>query len=255
MSVVWAVRKGGADDFVAARHLFAAAHFDSDGAVEFERASACGRLRRPLAVAGAYLRAELVDEDDGRVAFRYGGGEAAQRVAHEARVKADLLAALVHPAVYLGLRRERGDGVDDYEVDRAAADEGVEDVEGLFAAVRLREVEVRGVDAERGGEARIERVLRVYEGRYAAGFLRFGEDVERDGGFTAALRAEDFDYASARDASDAERHVERQYAAVYDLDGALHFFAIVQPPFVVVSFRTDYNKREAVFTMFTVRKF
>ena len=56
-------------------------------------------------------------------------------------------------------------------------------------------------------------------------FLRFGENVERDGGFTAALRAEDFDYASARDASDAERHVERQYAAVYDLDGALHFVA------------------------------
>ena len=111
------------------------------------------------------------------------------------------------------------DGVYDDEVDRSAAYERIEYVERLFAAVRLREVEVRRVDAERSGEARVERVLRVYEGRYAAGFLRFGEDVERDGGFYHRPQGRRFQLCvRAGTASNAERHVERQYAAVYDLE-------------------------------------
>ena len=65
---------------------------------------------------------------------------------HEARLNADV--AVAHVALDLRLRNERGDRVDDDEVDRARADEHVGDLERLLAVVRLRDEELVGLHAE-----------------------------------------------------------------------------------------------------------
>ena len=62
-------------------------------------------------------------------------GELAQRLAHEPGLQAD--GGVAHLALELGARHERGDRVDDDDVDGAAADEHVADLERLLAGVRL----------------------------------------------------------------------------------------------------------------------
>ena len=72
------------------------------------------------------------------------------------------------------------------------------------------------------GVGRVERVFGVDEGRQAAGFLRFGDDLQRQGGLARRLGPEDLDDAPARDAADAERVVDAERAGrdhVHRADG------------------------------------
>ena len=145
-----------------------------------------------------------------------GAGELAQRLAHEARLQAGL--RIAHLAFDLGLRRERGDRVDDDHVDRARAHQRVGDLERLLAGVGLRDQQVLQVDAELLRVLDVERVLGVDEGADAAALLRLGDDVERQRGLAGRLRAVDLDDAAARQAADAERDVEAERAGGDDLD-------------------------------------
>ena len=138
-------------------------------------------------------------------------GQFAQRLRHQARLQADVRVA--HVAFEFGLGDERGDRVDDDDVDRVAARQHLGDLERLFAGVGLRDQQVVEIDAERGRVVRIERVLDVDEGRRAADLLRFGDRVERERRLTAGFRTVDFDDAAARQTADAEREVERDRAA------------------------------------------
>ena len=126
--------------------------------------------------------------------------------------------AVAHLALDFGFRHERCDGVDDDEVDGTAADERLDDVERLLAAVRLRNQQVVDVDAEVLRIDRVERMLGIDECRDAAVLLRLGNHMQRDRRLARRLRAVDFNDASARDAADAERDVERQDARRDDLD-------------------------------------
>ena len=110
------------------------------------------------------------------------------------------------------LRHERRDRVDDQDVDGAAAHQGLGDLQRLLAVVRLRDQQVVGLHAELLGIAEIERMLGVDEGRHAAALLRFGDDLQRQGGFAGGFRAVDLDHAAARHAADAERDVESERA-------------------------------------------
>jgi hypothetical protein len=104
--------------------------------------------------------------------------------------------------------RSGGDGVDHQNVDLAGADEVRRDFERLLAEVGLRYQEVIDVHAELFRVDRVERVLDVDEGRDAALLLRFGDHLERDGGFAGRLRTEDFVDAAAREAAHAQSGVE-----------------------------------------------
>ena len=73
-------------------------------------------------------------------------GQLAQRLRHQARLQADV--RLAHLALDLGLRHERGDRVDDDDVDGAGADQHLGDLERLLAVVGLRDQQVVDVDAE-----------------------------------------------------------------------------------------------------------
>ncbi len=127
--------------------------------------------------------------------------------------------AVAHLALDLRARDERGDGVDDDEVEGAGADQHVHDLQGLLAVVRLGQDEVVDVDAELLGVLGVQGVLRVHEGHLAAGLLRVRHRVQGQGRLTGGLRSVDLDDAAARQAADAEGHVERGRSGRDDLDG------------------------------------
>jgi hypothetical protein len=74
------------------------------------------------------------------------------------------------------------------------------------------------VDAELLGVADVERVFGVDEGAGAADTLHFGDDLQRERGLAARFRAVDLDHPAARQAADAERHVEAERAGGDDFD-------------------------------------
>ena len=51
-------------------------------------------------------------------------------------------------------------------------------------------------------------MLGIHESRHAAGFLRLGDDLQRDRGFAGRLRAEDLDDAPPREAAYAQGGVK-----------------------------------------------
>ena len=127
---------------------------------------------------------------------------------HEPRLQADVRVA--HLALDLGARHERGHRVDDDDVDRAAAHQHLGDLERLLAGVRLRDEQVVGAHAEGPRVGDVERVLGVDERGDAAGLLRLGDDVQREGRLAGGLRAEDLDHAAARHPADPERDVDAE---------------------------------------------
>ena len=110
-----------ADDVGALLDRVDAADVEAHGRVELERAAARGGLR--VAEHDADLLAQLVDEDAHGVGLGERAGELAHRLAHEACLQADRDVA--HLALELGARHERGDRVDDDDVDGAGAHEHV----------------------------------------------------------------------------------------------------------------------------------
>ena len=113
---------------------------------------------------------------------------------------------------------ERGDGVDDDDVDGAGAHERLGDLERLLAGVGLRNQQVVDIDAELLGVIGIERVLGVDEAADAAALLRLGDDVQGQRGLARGFRPEDLDDAAARQSADAEREVEADRAGGDRLD-------------------------------------
>ena len=81
-------------------------------------------------------------------------------------------------ALDLGTRHERGDGVDDHDVDRTRANEHVADFKCLLARIGLRYQNLVDIDADARGVRGIESVLGVDERGNTAHRLRFGENLK-----------------------------------------------------------------------------
>src|SRR5690606_27957269 len=118
-----------ADDLVALLDGTDAADVQAYGGIELERIAA----RRGFGVAehDADLHADLVDEDDHAVGALDRRRQLAQRLAHEAGLQAGQ--RIAHVAFDFGLGHERRDRVDDDEVDRTGAHQGIGDFKGLLA--------------------------------------------------------------------------------------------------------------------------
>ena len=197
-----------ADRLGAVLERLDAADVQALGGVELQRAAARLRLRR--AEHDADLLADLVREEAERLRAVEVAGELAHRLGHHPRLQADGLVA--HLALELGPRRQRRDGVDRHDVDRAGAHEHVGDLERLLAVVGLRDEQLVDVDADLLGVQRVHRVLGVDERAHAAELLGLGEHVVDERRLARGLRAEDLDDAPARHAADAQREVERERA-------------------------------------------
>ena len=125
---------------------------------------------------------------------------------HEARLKAHL--GISHVTLEFALRNERGNRVNDHDVQSAASDENLGNLQGLLSGIRLRNQQVVCVDADFAGVADVQCVFGINEGGQAVSLLGLGHDVQRQGGLAARFRAVDLDDASARNTSDAECIVE-----------------------------------------------
>ena len=197
-----------AGGFVAVLDLGDAAHVDAHRGVELQGVAARGGLG--VAEEDADLLAELVDEDAAGIGLGNVGREFAEGLAHQAGLEAHFVVA--HLAFDLGFRRQGRHGVDDDDVDGAAADQVVGDFKGLLAVVGLGNEQRVDVHAQVDGVGAVEGVLGVDDGGDAALLLRLGDGVDGQRGLAAGFRAVDFNDAAARIAADAQRVVERDRA-------------------------------------------
>ena len=115
---------------------------------------------------------------------------------------------VAHLALDLGARHEGSNGVDDDEVDGTASHEHVGDFEGLLTGVGLRDQEGVDVDAELLGVFRVEGMLGVDKGGDATVLLRICDGVQCEGGLSRGFRAVDFNDATARQPTNAERDIQ-----------------------------------------------
>src|SRR5215213_10950970 len=119
---------------------------------------------------------------------------------------------VAHLSLDLGPRYKGRDRVYYDHVEGAASDEGIRYLQGLFAVIRLGEVEVFEVHADGLGVGRVEGVLGVDEGGEASRLLGLGYHVQGEGRLAARLWTEDLDDSASRDAANAEGEVEGQGA-------------------------------------------
>ena len=133
--------------------------------------------------------------------------------------------AVAHLALDLRPRHQRGDRVDDQDVQRAGPDQHVGDLQRLLTGVGLGHQQRIGVHAQLAGVVGVQGVLGVDERRDAAGRLGVGHRVQRDGGFTGGFRTIDLDDPAAREPADSERHVQGDRAGGDDGDRLAYLVA------------------------------
>src|SRR5439155_25766436 len=113
-----------------------------------------------------------------------------------------------HLALDFGTRHQRGDRIDDDDVYAARTNENLDDLERLFAVVRLRDQQVVEVDTQLLRVRGIERMLRIDERRHAASFLRFGNHLERQRRLAGRLRSKNLDDTASWHTAHAERVID-----------------------------------------------
>ena len=91
--------------------------------------------------------------------------------------------AVAHFAFDFGFRSQRGDRVDNEDIDGVGGDKHLRDIERLFAVIRLADEKRANVNAETLCPGGIEGVFGIDERRDAACFLGVGDDVQGKGGF------------------------------------------------------------------------
>ncbi len=142
---------------------------------------------------------QVLDFETMPVSFR-------KRLRHQPRLQSHLRFA--HFAFEFGAGNERGDGVDDNDIDGAAANQNFGDFQRLLAAVGLRDQQIVDIDAQFARIIRVECMFRVDEGCRAAELLRFGDGVQSESGFAAGFRPENLDDPAARIAADSECDIQ-----------------------------------------------
>ena len=126
---------------------------------------------------------------------------------------------IAHFAFDFGARRQRGNRVDNHDVDRARAHKRFCNVQTLFTGVRLGDQQAVNVNAECLGVNRVERVLGVDKRSRAAQLLRLCNAVQRNRGLTGGFRSVDLNDSAARQTADAECEIQTDRAGrdVFDI--------------------------------------
>ena len=186
------------DDAVGLLDLADAADVDADAGVEFQRLAAGRRLG--IAEHHADLFANLVGENADRARLGNERGELAHRGAHQPGLRAD--GGVADLAFEFRLGHERGDGIEDDDVERIRADERL----ARCAALPRREL---GWETSRS--SRFTPSFFAYCGSSACStsmnaaspprFCAWAMTRERERRFARGFRAEDLDDAAARKAA------------------------------------------------------
>jgi hypothetical protein len=110
-------------------------------------------------------------------------------------LKADM--AVSHFPFEFRPRDQRGDGIDDDQIDCIRGDKGRRYLESLFTGVRLRHDEIVDVNAEGSSVLGVQGMFGVDESRVPASLLSFGDNVKRERSFAGRLGSVDLDYAAS----------------------------------------------------------
>ena len=111
--------------------------------------------------------------------------------------------AIAHLAFNFRSRGQGGNGVDDDDIHRARAHQGVGDFQSLLTRIGLRHQKLIEIDAKLVGIAGIEGVLGIDKGGRATHLLDFCDHVQGQRRLTGTFRTEDFDHPAARQAANA----------------------------------------------------
>src|SRR3546814_12862217 len=103
--------------------------------------------------------------------------------------------AVAHFTLDFSARNESGDAVDDEDIDRIRANESVDDLERLFASVRLGNDEIVDVDAELARIDRIEGMFGIDESSGPAGGVGCSDSAQGQSRLARAFWAVDFNDA------------------------------------------------------------
>ena len=198
---------------VSVLEILDATHVNAHGRIELERAAAGGYLR--IAVHDADLFAQLVDEDCHALGLGNDARQLAQRLTHQTGVQTDK--RIAHLAFDFGARNQCRYRVNDDDVQRARTHQLFGNFQALIAAVRLRYQQAVHVNAERRRIRRVQRVFGVDKRRNAAVRLCRCNRVQGEGGFTGRFRSVNLDDSAARQAADAQRHVQTNGAGGDDV--------------------------------------
>ena len=191
--------------------IFQALHtadINPDRGIIFQRAAARGDFG--VAVDDAHFFTQLVDEDANRVGLADDAGQLTHGLAHQAGLQAHM--AVAHLALDLGTGNHSGHRVHHNGVDGTGAHQCLTDLHGLLAGIRLTDQQLVDVHAQRLGIGRVQCVLDIDKGHFAALFLGFGQDMEGQRGLTTGFRSKHLDNTAAGHTAHAQRQVQAQAA-------------------------------------------
>jgi len=95
---------------------------------------------------------------------------------HQTRLQPHL--RIAHIALNFGARNQGGDRIDHHHIQRPAADQGLGDLQGLLAGVRLGDKQILRVHPQQIGVMGVQRMLGIDESRKATRLLRLSDDVQ-----------------------------------------------------------------------------
>ena len=203
-----------ADGFVTLLDGAGAADVQAHRGVELQRVTTGGGFR--AAEHHADLHADLVDEDDHAVGLLDGGGELAQRLAHQAGLQARQ--GIAHFAFDFGLGCEGGHRVHHDQVHSARAHQAVHNLQRLLTGVGLADQQFRQLHPQLLGVLHVQCVLGVHKGASAAQLLHLRNHLQRQRGLARGFRAVNFNHAAAGQATHAQGNVQAQRAGGNHLD-------------------------------------
>ena len=134
---------------------------------------------------------------------------------------------VTHLTFNLRAGHQRRHRVEHHYVNRPCADEGVHNLQRLFAGARLRHIQLVYLHPNRAGVLGVQGVFGIDESANTTALLRLGDDLQSKGGFTGRFRAVNFHNPPARHPANADGDVQRDRAGGDGFD--LHPGSVAQP--------------------------
>src|SRR6202790_1846870 len=206
------------DDFLAALDRANAADDEPDRGVELECVAAGGRLR--VAAHHSDFHADLIDENNQNIGALDIRRELAQRLTHQPSLQAGQLVA--HFAFDFRLGHERGNRIDDNDVDSARAHQHIGNFQALLPRIRLGNEHLADVHPQLAGIDRIERILGVDIGGDSAELLLLRYNLQAERRLARGFGSIDLDHAPTRQAADTKRDVQAERSGRHHLQIVLH---------------------------------
>ena len=193
-----------ADNIVAVFQRVDTTYIHTDGRVEFQCAATGSGFR--ITEHNANLFTDLVDENSSTFGFGNQTCQLTQSLTHQTCLQAYV--GITHFAFDFGTRNQSCNGVDNDNINSAAAYQCVSNFQSLFAVIRLRNQQIVNIYTQMTGIFRIQCMLRIDKCRIAAHLLSFGNHMQSNGSFTGRFGTVNLNNTSARNTTDTKSNIQ-----------------------------------------------